>query len=536
MSNAAIDRLAQEYLDNTWEMFPTRATEDGEHRYDDRLDDLTEANLDRYAAALRGLTVRLRAVEVRGEEDAADRDALLATITERLFAHEVERPWRRNPVYAATAIPNAVLDLLARDFAPKQERMASIAARLEAAPRFLAQAQALLDEPAPRRWRSVAAAAAYEGAGFLADGIAPLAEGTAVASRVAAAGADAADALRGFARWLEETHAARFPDDTPFALGEAPLARKLREVHCFTTTPEQFIAIGQAQVEQTLAELAEQAGRLGTAAWPEALQAVKASHPSPAELLPTYTAELSRLETFVFEHDLVTDPRAKVLVEATPPFLRGFAGYAAYYPSGPFDAYQQGYFWVTPPAEPSGLRDHSHAQLPSVAAHEGYPGHHLQMSSVNRLDSVTRRALGSTVMIEGWGLYSEQLMHELGYYTEESRLAQLAMRLFRALRIMLDMGLHTGAVTEEEAVTQAVSVVGLSEPTARTEVARYTMSPTQPSSYLVGCLELERLRAASKARLGAGFTDREFHDRVLSYGHMPPALVARAMRAADDHG
>jgi len=137
------------------------------------------------------------------------------------------------------------------------------------------------------------------------------------------------------------------------------------------------------------------------------------------------------------------------------------------------------------------------------------------------------------VMIEGWGLYTEQLMHDVGYYDDAARLAQLAMRLLRALRIVLDMELQSGELTYEAAVARAVSVARLEESTARSEVARYTMTPTQPFSYLVGCLELERLRAASQARLGDAFRLRRFHDRILSYGHMPPPLVARAIEAAD---
>ena len=209
-------------------------------------------------------------------------------------------------------------------------------------------------------------------------------------------------------------------------------------------------------------------------------------------------------------------------------------GFAAYLPAGPFDAWQQGYFWVTPPPDEAGLRDHAHAIIPAVAAHEGYPGHHLQMTSVNRIPSLTRRAIRSSVMIEGWGLYTEQLMHDVGYYDDAARLAQLAMRLLRALRIVLDMELQSGELSYEAAVARAVSVGRLEESTARSEVARYTMTPTQPFSYLVGCLELERLRAASQARLGDAFRLRRFHDRVLSYGHMPPTLVARAITAADE--
>jgi uncharacterized protein (DUF885 family) len=137
-------------------------------------------------------------------------------------------------------------------------------------------------------------------------------------------------------------------------------------------------------------------------------------------------------------------------------------------------------------------------------------------------------------MIEGWGLYTEQLMHDTGYYSQEARLGQLAARLFRALRVVLDMRLQSGDLTYEQAVASAVEVAHLAESTARSEVARYTMEPTQPFAYLVGCLELERLRAESQQRLGEAFELRRFHDRVLSYGNMPPTLVARAMAATDE--
>lgn len=127
-------------------------------------------------------------------------------------------------------------------------------------------------------------------------------------------------------------------------------------------------------------------------------------------------------------------------------------------------------------------------------------------------------------------------MHDVGYYGDEAKLGQLAARLFRALRIVLDMRLQSGDVTYGQAVAKAMEVAHLSESTARSEIARYTMEPTQPFGYLVGCLELERLRAESQRRLGDDFRVRRFHDRVLSYGHMPPTLVAHAIAAADANG
>ena len=464
-------------------------------------------------------------------------------------------------------MPAAILLLVARDFAPLEQRLAAAAERLEAAPAFLERAKVLLDEPCPALWRQMAVGAAGGGAEFLAGTLGPLAAGTALAGRVEAAAATAAQAMRDFAAWLAGDHAARFPDDAPFAIGEAAQARKLREVHCFDTTPAEFTRIGRTHIEELTAALTEQAAKLpgagraegsgesggpggtsgaggaggasraggsGGADWSATLDRLKGDHPDADGLLPAYRRELQRLESFVFQEDLATNPDAEARVEPTPEFLRPVMGFAAYLPAGPFDAWQQGYFWVTPPPDEAGLRDHAFATIPAVAAHEGYPGHHLQMTSVNRIPSLTRRAIRSPVMIEGWGLYTEQLMADVGYYDDAARLAQLAMRLLRALRIVLDMELQSGELTYEAAVERAVTVARLEESTARSEVARYTMTPTQPFSYLVGCLELERLRAASQARLGDAFRLRRFHDRVLSYGHMPPTLVARAITAADE--
>jgi uncharacterized protein (DUF885 family) len=530
----AVDRLAREYLDLTFDVSPTAATSYGVHDFDGLLDDLTQANLDKWLRKLAGIDRRLRTLAPIDPEEAADRDALAATVAEDLFVEEVQRPWRRNPFRAAAAIPDSILGLVSLDFAPLEERLSNVALRLEATPRFLAQAKALLDEPCPAMWRRMAVLAANRGAAFVTGALGALAADTAMAARTEAAAARAAAALRDFAAWLEDDHAQRFPGDAPFAIGEQAQARKLREVHCLQTTPSEFAAIGQRQIAEISASLREQAASLGADDWSAKHEQLRRSHPSRADLLATYRKEVERLEAFVFEHDLATNPESPTVIDATPEFLRSVLGFAAYHSSGPLDRSQQGYLWVTPPDDPDGLRDHNYAHIPAVAAHEGYPGHHLQIMSVHRLDSLVRRVTRSVVMIEGWGLYTEQLMHDVGYYSEEAKLGQLAARLFRALRILLDMGLQSGDLSFDQAVARTVEVAHLSPSTARSEVARYTMEPTQPFAYLVGCLELERLRAESQERLGDAFRLRRFHDRVLSYGHMPPPLVARAIAAADE--
>ncbi|HEV2918131.1 MAG TPA: DUF885 family protein, partial [Actinomycetota bacterium] len=236
----AVAELTGDYLDLVFETFPTAATVFGRHEHDGRLEVLTPGRLDDFARRLAELRRRVAAVAPADEEEAVDRDALAAAISDALLTEEAERPWRRNPFEAATAVPAAILLLVARDFAPLERRLADAAERLEAAPAFLDRARALLDEPCPALWRQMAVGAAGGGAEFLAGTLGPLAAGTHLAGRVVAAATAAARALRDFAGWLGNEHAGRFPTATPFAIGEAAQARKLREVHCFPTTPAEF--------------------------------------------------------------------------------------------------------------------------------------------------------------------------------------------------------------------------------------------------------------------------------------------------------
>ena len=183
----AVAQLTSDYLDLVFETFPTAATVFGRHEHDARLEVLTTGRLDDFARRLAELRRRVTAVAPADQEEAADRDALAAAISDALLAEEVERPWRRNPFEAATAVPAAVLLLVARDFAPLEQRLADATERLEAAPAFLDRARALLDEPCPALWRQMAVGAAAGGAEFLAGTLGPLAAGTRLAGRVEAA-------------------------------------------------------------------------------------------------------------------------------------------------------------------------------------------------------------------------------------------------------------------------------------------------------------------------------------------------------------
>jgi uncharacterized protein (DUF885 family) len=259
--------------------------------------------------------------------------------------------------------------------------------------------------------------------------------------------------------------------------------------------------------------------------------------PSPDAILGAYRAELERAHAFVSEHDLVSMPRDRVEVVATPAFLASLVPFAAYEPPPIFLGAQTGRFYVTPPdgaatgeALRRQLRGHCLHAIPAMVAHEAYPGHHLQLTTAQGLTSEVRRHLWTPVMVEGWALYSEQLMEEAGFYPDaESRIFLLVNLLWRAVRIVLDVGLHTRGMTPAEAVDYMVDHLPIERANAEAEVRRYCAWPTYQLCYAVGRRELLGLRDAYRRRAGAGFQPKRFHDELLAYGGLPVALARWGM-------
>jgi uncharacterized protein (DUF885 family) len=223
------------------------------------------------------------------------------------------------------------------------------------------------------------------------------------------------------------------------------------------------------------------------------------------------------------------------VVEPSPPFQRPVLAVASYMTPPAFRGGRTGHFFVpyppdgTPPDEvQKRLATNSFSSIPTIAVHEAYPGHHWHLTWALRQPRPLRKVIGSTYFVEGWGLYSEELMTEQGFYDDpRHELCQVDARLFRAARIVVDTSLHLGEMTFEEAVTFMSTKASLSEPTARAEVARYCAWPTQAASYLTGALEISRIRDRWFAE-GRG-TLREFHDGIAASGRLPLNLAERAV-------
>ena len=238
---------------------------------------------------------------------------------------------------------------------------------------------------------------------------------------------------------------------------------------------------------------------------------------------------MERARRFVAERGLVTVPDGSLDVVETPSFMQPLIPFAAYDPPGAFAEQRTGWFFVSVPEEAQ-LREHSAHELALTALHEGYPGHHLQHLVAQAQPSPVRRVVWTPLTVEGWALYCEEMMGEEGFFLDPAEaFFQRLHLLWRAVRIVLDVRLHTEGMTVAQAVRFMMEKLDLARESAEAEVRRYCANPGNPLSYAVGRRELLRLREDWRRRAGAGFTLRKFHDEVLSYGGLPVSLMRWGM-------
>lgn len=532
-------QLAEEIIASSWKNSPIAATFAGIHDHDHELDDIDRDRLAAVNSERKRFLDRLGSLnqDALGPDDRIDHLLLCNYLRSSIKEFEDVRYWQKNPADYANSCIDAVHVLLLREFAPLEERAAAILSRMEQIPRFLRDAKRNLDDT-PRVFTRLAIDINAGGRNFI-DKMT-----TELGSRVPALARDL-DATRGralaamtdYARYLEKEILPRATGT--FAVGAEHYNFKLKTDHVLPYTAGELLEYGQNIKERTERELEQAARHIDPdRTWIELVEDIKNLHPRAPDLAAAYKREMERARQFIRDHDLVTLPRDEALeVIPTPEFLRPTLPYAAYMNPAPFEEQQKGFFFVTPVDErlpldrqEEILRGHPSCGIPVIALHEGYPGHHLQLVHANRVRSRLRRLLGTTVFIEGWALYCEEMMYDAGFYSDpRSRLLQLKDQLWRACRVIIDVGLHTGNMTFEQAVDLLVDGAKLQRVHAEKEVTRYTFTPTQPMSYLVGKRQIVELRRDYQNKAGADFNLKKFHDLILGFGSIPVCLIRQAL-------
>ncbi|MBA3887908.1 MAG: DUF885 domain-containing protein, partial [Acidobacteria bacterium] len=308
---------------------------------------------------------------------------------------------------------------------------------------------------------------------------------------------------------------------------------------------ERLLEIAMRELRQTQEEFRRAASRVNggdpMAAWAKAKQ----DHPPAGQLVSVAQGQLADLEKFIREERIVSIPEgAPVRVAATPRFYRWT--FASMWTPGPFESRPLGAFYYITDVEPSWpldrknehLRDFNYGALWAISIHEVYPGHFLHYQHLRQVQSKLRKSIlfSSTALVEGWAHYCEQMMVEQGFRREDHtvRLGQLAEALVRLCRFVVGIRLHCEDMSVEQGVRFFREEAYLEEPSARREAERGTFDPSYVL-YTAGKLMVLKLREDYKARAGARYSLRTFHDELLGNGTVP-IWLHRALMLGEQNG
>ena len=318
--------------------------------------------------------------------------------------------------------------------------------------------------------------------------------------------------------------------------GDAYYAWSVRMNTTTDMTPEQVHTLGLAEVARITTEMdaiLKDQGLVDGPIGPRVQQlahAPDATYPNTPEgkaaMLKQYQAILDDVNANLGDA-FHARPKLGVQVKAVPEFAEK-TGPGAYYEPGSFDGTRPGTFF----ANMRNTEENPKFAMRTLAYHEGIPGHHFQITLAQELQGVPffRRVLPFTAYAEGWALYAERLAWELGFEKDPlDNLGRLRDEMMRAVRLVVDSGIHYKHWTREQAIAYMMENTGMSETDVTAEIERYFVDPGQALAYKAGMLKILDLREKAKQALGAKFVLGEFHDQVLTHGSLPLALLERVV-------
>jgi len=533
-----LQSLIKDYLDWKMKNTPTISTMMGFREYNDLIEDFSPEAIKQCLYDLKNYDRRLSDLPynlIRDIDSQIDYELLKRDIKGGIRDIEKFSSHKRNPsLYPSLALQSLYL-LSDRTSIPSEERIEKIIKRMEKIPAMLRQGMENLDNP-PQPFLEVARGACLGGSLFLPQLVSSLGkEMPRYFSELDKNKEDLLKALNEFKDFLEKDLSGRAKGD--YATGKELFDELLYEDYMLDYDSEEVLEKGRSIFEETQKELESLAAGIDkNKTWKELYSMVRLDYPSADKVVETYEHYMVKAKEFVIKKDLVDLPPDETIeVKATPEFLRIIMPTAAYNPPAVMDKFKKGRFMVTPvdtskkPEEVEGhLQDHNMAEIITTTLHEAYPGHHLQMTFGALHPRLMRRFVFTPILAEGWALYCEQFMKDYGYLEDPLvELSWLRRVLWRSLRVIIDVSLHTKGMSCDEAIELMVKELLFSEGSARSEVIRYTMMPTQPLSYIMGKIELLKLREDYRSLLGDDYSIKRFHRDLLSCGTLPIKLLKK---------
>ena len=549
------------FFDAYYRRRPVTATFTGVHTYDHQLPDWSLKALKESADEMRALRRVLAAAGFAGDAEArAFPEAIDLALADgfleiQIAEHEGAHFYRTNPALWTGEAIFSVVSLVTRDFAPIGDRVSAATARLSEIPRFLADAQEVISA-SPAAWKAKALRECDSTAILFGRSLPEWFRTCSVAEPAVAAAIDAAGradaAFRSFAAWIGESLPTA-EDGT--SAGQPFLELLLRRGHQCTAPVATLLAEARDALTQATSELHARAAAFG--GWPAAQEQLAASHPAREQYLDRF-AEVWSSARDVAKHDLVEWPESPIRYVPVPDHMRDAAPllyYLFYRSPAPFDRVPIHDYVVTP-IDATMTTTEQDQRLRAVndsvitlnhVIHHGGLGHHVQnahayrgksrIGQVAAVDGASRIAMfcgGS--LAEGWACYACDLMEEIGFLSPLDEVSQQHTRVRLLARAVADLSLHSGMMTIEATETFYRDQGHMSATAAAGEAVKTSMFPGAAVMYWLGTRGVHDLRRACAAREGDVFSLRRFHDRFLSYGAIPVALIARLMLAQGANG
>ena len=545
------EKVAGNYIEDYLKLYPESATRLGDHRYDHRLNDYSLAGVRKSVEMNRNYLRKLDKIEVcqLSQTNLTDYQILRQRIDKSIFSAEILKEHEWNPlIYNAGG---AIYNIIARESAPLEIRLGYVQKRLEQIPEMLNQAKINLQNP-PQIFTETAILRSKGTVTLIRDQLTEFVE------QVPQMEAEfypvrnmAVTALQNYIVWLENDLLPSSKGD--FRLGEEKFRQKLAFTLESEITMEEILERAGDDLIVTQNELYETAFEIYRQDHPgvkltddpvkrkilvkTVLDKLADSHPNNETIVSTIEKCLQETRDFAVAQDFVTVPDEPIQIIVMPEFQRGAASAYCDAP-GPLEKDRQTFYAISPaPADwseeqvISTFREDNNYMLQDLTIHEAMPGHYLQLAHANRFKAPTmvRAIFKSGPFLEGWATYAERLMSDYGYGGPEVRMQMLKMHLRVIINAIIDQKIHTAGMTEEEAIDLMINE-GYQEPgEAAGKWRRACLTSTQLTTYFVGNLEMNDIRRAYEAELGADFDIKEFHDEVLSYGSPPLKFIRRMM-------
>lgn len=555
--NAQFAALSELALRQWMQHSPISATQIGEHRYDNRIDDVSAQGIAAGIEQTRALLDALEAIDTQqlSRDNQVDAAILRNQLEGDLFRATTLADWQWDPQFYSGLAGSAIYGLMARDFAPLPDRLRSATERMEQIPQIFAAARANLD---PARVPKIhAETVARQNRGilslvetFITPNLDQL-QGD-QRQRLQAAISALEAAVNQHQQWLDEQLVPNAKGD--FRIGAELYDAKLRFALNSQLSRTDIGQRAQAELDRVRAQMygiAQRvlAGRPGAPATPDnptaqqqqqaieaALELAYAQKPARDAVVPDAKAALEVATAFVAEHDLMTLPDAPVEIILMPEFQRGVA--VAYCDSpGPLDKHLKTFYAVSPIPEDwndgqvdSFLREYNSRMIHLLSIHEGTPGHYLEGWHSAKHPSMLRAVLRSGLFAEGWAVYTERMMQQAGYLDNDPlfQLVQLKFYLRTIANALLDQGVHVEGWDRDRAMQLMVRDSFQQESEAAGKWTRAQLTSAQLPTYFVGAQEHFDTRAAAEKAWGKDFNLKTYHDRMLSFG-APPVRYARQL-------